>query len=89
MQMLNERGIEINTVASIATDGASAMIGKEKGAVQHLKEHHPDLLSYHCIIHQSGLGESLGKEYSDVMENIMRFVNYLRASSALQYRLPD
>ncbi|KAM3842708.1 zinc finger BED domain-containing protein 5-like, partial [Diretmus argenteus] len=87
MQMLNERGIDIKTVVSIATDGAPAMIGKEKGAVQRLKEHHPDLLSYHCIIHQSVLCASLGKEYSDVMENIMKLVNYLRASSALQHRL--
>ncbi|KAM3877110.1 protein FAM200A-like [Diretmus argenteus] len=87
MQMLNERGIDIKTVVSIATDGAPAMIGKEKGAVQRLKEHHPDLLSYHCIIHQSVLCASLGKEYSDVMENIMKLVNYLRASSALQHSL--
>ncbi|KAK1894589.1 SCAN domain containing protein 3, partial [Dissostichus eleginoides] len=63
------------------------MIGREKGAVQRLKEHHPDLLSYHCIIHQSVLCANLGKEYSDVMETIMKLVNYLRASSALQHRL--
>ncbi|KAJ4946778.1 hypothetical protein JOQ06_008824 [Pogonophryne albipinna] len=75
------------TVVSIATDGAPSMIGREKGAVQRLKEHHPDLLSYHCIIHQSVLCANLGKEYSDVMETIMKLVNYLRASSALQHRL--
>ncbi|KAI4793323.1 hypothetical protein KUCAC02_032800 [Chaenocephalus aceratus] len=44
------------------------MIGREKGAVQRLKEHHPELLSHHCIIHQSVLCANLGKEYSDVME---------------------
>ncbi|KAI4822824.1 hypothetical protein KUCAC02_008349 [Chaenocephalus aceratus] len=63
------------------------MIGREKGAVQRLKEHHPDLLSYHFIIHQSVLCANLGKEYSDVMETIMKLVNYLRASSALQHSL--
>ena len=80
MQMLNEMGIDLKTVVSIATDGAPAMIGREKGAVQRLKEHHPDLLSYHCIIHQSVLCSNLGKEYSDVIETIMKRVNYLRAS---------
>lgn len=45
------------------------------------------LLSYHCIIHQSVLCASLGKEYSDVMETTMKLVNFLRASSALQHRL--
>jgi len=80
MQMLKEMGIDLKTVVSIATDGAPAMIGREKGAVQRLKEHHPDLLSYHCIIHQSVLCSNLGKEYSDVIETIMKRVNYLRAS---------
>ncbi len=83
MQMLNERGIDVKNVVSITTDGAPAMIGKEKGAVQRLKEEHSDLLTYHCIIHQSVLCASLGKEYSNIMETIMKLVNYLRASSAL------
>ena len=87
MQMLNERGIDIKTVVSIATDGAPSMTGKTKGAVKRLKEHHPGMLAYHCIIHQSVLCASLGKEYADVMENVMKLVNYLRASSALQHRL--
>ncbi|XP_016329599.1 protein ZBED8-like [Sinocyclocheilus anshuiensis] len=87
MQMLNEREIDVKNVVSIATDGAPAMIGKEKGAVQRLKEEHSDLLTYHYIIHQSMLCASLGKEYSDVMETIMKLVNYLRASSALQLHL--
>ncbi|XP_056110235.1 SCAN domain-containing protein 3-like [Rhinichthys klamathensis goyatoka] len=48
MQMLNERGIDVKNIVSITTDGAPAMIGKEKGAVQRLKEEHSDLLTYHC-----------------------------------------
>ncbi len=43
--MLNERRIDVKNVVSIPTDGASAMIGKEKGAVQRLKEEHSDLLT--------------------------------------------
>ena len=50
--MLEERGTNIETVVFIATDGAPAMTGKAKGAVKWLKEHRPDLLAYHCIIHQ-------------------------------------
>lgn len=62
-------------------------MGKEKGAVQHLKQEHPDPLSYHCKIHQSVLCANLAKVYSDVMDTTMKLVNYLRVSSALQYRL--
>nr|XP_055073133.1 general transcription factor II-I repeat domain-containing protein 2A-like [Misgurnus anguillicaudatus] len=87
MQMLNEIGTDVKNVVSITSDGAPAMIGKEKGAVQRLKEKHVDLLTYHCIIHQSVLCASLGKEYAGVMETTMKLVNYLRASSALQHRL--
>ncbi|XP_063960214.1 general transcription factor II-I repeat domain-containing protein 2A-like [Lytechinus pictus] len=87
MEMLRDRGIDIKKVVSVATDGAPAMIGRQKGVVSRLKEHQPYMLSYHCIIHQSVLCASLGNEYADVMETIMKLVNYLRASSALQHRL--
>ena len=55
MGMLNESGIDIKSVVSIATDGALAMLGKEKGAVQRLKQEHPNLRPHHCIIQQSVL----------------------------------
>ncbi|KAJ8414683.1 hypothetical protein AAFF_G00038850 [Aldrovandia affinis] len=83
--MLNERGIDPKTVVSIATDGAPAMTGRERGVVQQLKEHHPDRMSRHSIVHQSVLCASLGEELSEVMETIMRLVNYLTPSSALQH----
>ncbi|KAI4884247.1 hypothetical protein NFI96_001391, partial [Prochilodus magdalenae] len=54
-EMLSKRGIEPKQVISITTDGAPAMIGREKGAVARLKEDNADLISYHCIIHQAVL----------------------------------
>ncbi|KAG2455657.1 SCND3 protein, partial [Polypterus senegalus] len=44
-------------------------------------------MAYHCIIHQMVLCASLGERYSEVMTTVMKLVNYLRASSALQHRL--
>lgn len=44
--MLTKRGIEPTQVVSIATDGAPAMIGREKGAVARLKEDNPELIAY-------------------------------------------
>jgi len=87
MGMLNERGIDLKKVVSIATDGAPAMMGRERGLVQRLKDHHPDLISYHCIIHQSVLCANLGEVYSEIMATVMRLINFLRASSSLQHRL--
>lgn len=45
-EMLTKRGIEPTQVVSIATDGAPAMIGREKGAVARLKEDNPELIAY-------------------------------------------
>eukprot|EP00064_Thunnus_orientalis_P023522 superscaffoldBa00008979_g23768 len=54
-EMLTKRGVEPKSVVSITTDGAPPMIGREKGAVARLKEDNPELISYHCIVHQSVL----------------------------------
>lgn len=61
-EMLMQRGISLKHVVSITTDGAPSMIGKEKGAVNRMKEDNPDLCSYHCIIHQSVLCSTLSEE---------------------------
>ena len=52
-----------------------------------LEVHHPDLIAYHCVIHQMVLCASLGKEYSEIMTTVMRLVHFLRASSAVQHHL--
>ena len=43
-------------MGSLLTDGAPAMIGKEKGLVnKRIKDKNAGLLSYQCIIHQASL----------------------------------
>ncbi|XP_039632273.1 SCAN domain-containing protein 3-like [Polypterus senegalus] len=86
-EMLSKRGIEPKKVVSITTDGAPAMIGREKGAVSRLKEDNPELISYHCIIHQSVLCASLSDEHAEVMSTMMKMIHFLRASSSFQHRM--
>ena len=62
-EMLRKRGIDLKQVVSITTDGAPAMLGRERGAVARMKEDNPDLIAYHCIIHQSVLCAHLSEEY--------------------------
>lgn len=85
--VLNEKEIDVKKIVSVATDGAPSMMGRERGLVQRLKLLHPQLISYHCIIHQSILCASLGEIYAEIMNTMMKLVNFLRASSALQHRL--
>ena len=72
MEMLRDREIDLKHVVSIATDGAPSMTGRERGLVSRLKVHQPDLIAYHCVIHQMVLCASLGKEYSEIMTTVMR-----------------
>ncbi|CAM4733374.1 unnamed protein product [Leuciscus chuanchicus] len=86
-EMLKKRAIELKQVVSITTDGAPAMVGRERGAVARMKDDNPQLISYHCIIHQSVLCSTLSDEYAEVMNTMMRMINFLRASSSLQHRM--
>ncbi|CAJ1074342.1 PREDICTED: SCAN domain-containing protein 3-like [Xyrichtys novacula] len=86
-EMLTERGIDMKLVVSITTDGAPSMVGRERGAVARMKEDHGELISYHCIIHQTVLCALLSYEYKEVMDVMMRMINFLRESSSLQHRV--
>lgn len=43
LEMLKEKGIDVKKVVSVATDGAPAIMGRERGLVQRLKVLHPIL----------------------------------------------
>lgn len=76
--MQTKKGIELKSVVSLTTDGATSMTGSGRGLVGWLKEDHPEILSHHCIIHQSDLCARLGleDEYTVVMEKMMKSVNF-------------
>lgn len=76
--------VDLKSVVSINTDGAPSMMGRSSGPVARLKEDHTDLISYQCIIHQSGLCASLGPENAEVMTTMMQLINSLIASLSLQ-----
>lgn len=85
IKMLAKWGIKLKQVTSITTDGASAMVGKERGAKARLKQDNPELTSPHCIIHQTVLSD----EHAEVMNTMMRMINLLRASSSHALRIPE
>ncbi|KAG7162641.1 SCAN domain-containing protein 3-like 16 [Homarus americanus] len=79
--MLTKRATDLKSVVSLTTDGAPSIIESGRELVGPLKEDHPDMLSYHCKIHQSILCASLGKEYAEVTEKLVKLVNFLQATS--------
>jgi hypothetical protein len=63
------------------------MVGREKGAVARMKQDNPDLIAYHCIIHQTALCAILCEGFAEIMNTTMKLINFLRASSSIQHRL--
>ncbi|KAK0132498.1 SCAN domain-containing protein 3 [Merluccius polli] len=52
-----------------------------------MKQDNPDLIAYHCIIHQTVLCAIMSEEFAEVMNTMMKLINFLRASSSVQHRL--
>ena len=78
--------IPIHKIISVATDGAPSMVGVHSGFIKRLKDDNPQLLAFHCIIHESVLCSQLKDEYASLMLNIMKLINFLRSKSALRHR---
>lgn len=82
--------LNLKKIISVTTDGVPAMIGAHQGFVQRLRNDpkcNSDLLSYHCIIHQSVLCCELDPCLEKIMKTVMSIVNFIRAKSSLQHRL--
>lgn len=84
--VLRSMEVDFEKIVAITTDGAPAMVGAHQGLVSRLKEQCPQIMSYHCLIHQSVLCAKLGEQYNDAMNMIMKLVNYLRVNSSLRHR---
>lgn len=78
--------VSYDKMVSVSTDGAPAMIGKERGLVKRIKDKNAGLLSYQCIIHQAALCGKLSDTLKEVMDNLIKLVNFMRSRSSLQHR---
>ena len=78
-------GLEWNKLCSIATDGAKAMIGKNKGAASILKQKSKsinpilNIKSVHCLLHRQALVGKIIK-LNNILETVCVVVNKLRKS---------
>ena len=87
MDFVKKNKLPLFKLISITTDGAPAMVGRTNGFIALCKqsESFPDILNYHCIIHQQALcGKILNMK--EVMDVAMKIVCSVRARS-LQRRL--
>lgn len=81
--------IPMDKVASLLTDGAPAMTGRNAGVAARMKAVCPGLISFHCIIHNAVLCAKLNGEngeLSETLKKLVEIVNFLRAKSSTQHR---
>ncbi|XP_050059713.1 SCAN domain-containing protein 3-like [Aphis gossypii] len=77
-----EKGIPITNCIACATDGAPAMIGRQRGFIAHLKNAVPGILTVHCVIHRQHLiAKNLSNELFDTMRFVINAVNKIKAKS--------
>lgn len=77
----------LHKLSAITTDGAPAMVGKNKGFIALCKkdESFSNFMSYHCIIHQEALCCKI-LPFEHVMKIVTKIINSIRAAP-LQHRL--
>ncbi|KAF2885903.1 hypothetical protein ILUMI_20270 [Ignelater luminosus] len=85
-EFITKSNISYDKMVSLSTDGAPAMIGKEKGVVKRIRDKNSGLISYQCIIHQAALCGKLSATLKEVMDSFVKLINFMRSHSALQHR---
>ncbi|CAM2115545.1 unnamed protein product [Caretta caretta] len=82
-----ERGIDIRKIFCVTRDGVPAMVGKQNGFVKLLEDQiGRSTVKFHCINHQENLCAKISNsELNNVMNIVVRIVNFLVAQSALTH----
>lgn len=77
---LKEKGLEMQNLVGISTDGAIVMTGRRNGLVKQLKDDCPALVGVHCSAHHCALAASQASKdipemewYQRTVSNIFRF----------------
>ena len=58
VSFIRNKGISMNKVVMLTTDGAAIMLGCRNGVHIKLKEYTPHLLEFHCVAHREALAVS-------------------------------
>jgi len=66
-----EHDIPMKNMIQLATDGASAMVGRHRGFVAFMKKEIPGLVAIHCVIHRQNLA---GKKHKTVLARVLSIV---------------
>lgn len=67
-------------LVACCTDGAAAIMGRNKGFNSHLMEKSPECVIFHCMIHHQALtSKKLPKSLSDTLATVVKVVNFIKS----------
>lgn len=79
---MEEHNIPITNIIGCATDGAPAMIGRQRGFIGHLKRVAPNVFTIHCVVHRQHLvAKHLSADLHDTLQKVIKVVNRIKARS--------
>ena len=83
-----EKGkIDIKKIFAVTTDGAAAMVGRDRGFVTPIEEKIGQVMKFHCIIHQESLCAKIpNSNLAGVIATTTKIVNFNVARSATTHR---
>ncbi|GBM23263.1 General transcription factor II-I repeat domain-containing protein 2A [Araneus ventricosus] len=88
---MEDNGIDINKIASIATDGARIMTGIHRGVTSILQKRiNHEILTFHCIIHQEALcAQTFPAEIVEVINLVIKIINSILAKALYHRQFKD
>ncbi|KFD66988.1 hypothetical protein M514_07179 [Trichuris suis] len=76
-----EKGIPLQNIIAVATDGAPAMVGCHRGFISHLKKIVPNVLSIHCVLHRQHLvARRLSPRLNESLQYVINAVNKIKSN---------
>uniref|UniRef100_A0A3B3SPJ2 Uncharacterized protein n=1 Tax=Paramormyrops kingsleyae TaxID=1676925 RepID=A0A3B3SPJ2_9TELE len=77
---IKEMGLSWDNCVGVCTDGAGAMVGKNKGLKAKVLEVAPHVKFTHCIIHHESLAsKALDSELNSVLKCAIKIVNHIKS----------
>ncbi|KFD47054.1 hypothetical protein M513_12042 [Trichuris suis] len=78
-EFFSEKGIPLQNIIAVATDGAPAMVGCHRGFISHLKKIVPNVLSIHCVLHRQHLvTRRLSPRLNESLQYVISAVNKIK-----------
>uniref|UniRef100_A0A5S6R034 DUF4371 domain-containing protein n=1 Tax=Trichuris muris TaxID=70415 RepID=A0A5S6R034_TRIMR len=76
-----EKEIPLSNITAVATDGAPAMTGRQRGFIAHLKQVVPDIVAVNCVIHREHLAATrLSNRLNSSLQLVINAINKIKSN---------